>query len=101
MRLSRGHTRMIMDNINLLRFCQVAEIDLSIFYQCDIEKMDNQFMFVLQKENAPQMPEGVYGCDLRAQPDIVLIVEPDENGNLIIGTTRHTVRILKSMSDSN
>lgn len=95
MRLAPGHKRMIMDNINIMNYCKRIGIDRSKFHQCNIEVMNGLFYFVLSKVDAPKFPDGVFGCDLRGQPDIVLIVKPDAAGNLIFLKTQKTHRIMQ------
>lgn len=85
----------ILGNINLIEYCNKEGIDLDILKKCRIETINKQFFFALQKENAPKMPEGYFGCDLRTQPDVVLIMDVDEAGNFYFEQTEHTVRILR------
>ena len=94
MRLAQGHKRVIMDNINILKHCEESGIDKLKLHKCNIEKMDNVFMFVLDKEDIPKNPPEYFGCDLRFQPDVVLEVHFDENGNLTFNQTDKTYRIL-------
>lgn len=83
----------IIDNIHLIEYCNKEGIDRDILKQCRIETINKQFFFGLQKENIPELPKDFIGCDLRAQPDVVLIMDVDEAGNYYFEQTEHTVRI--------
>ena len=97
---------MIIDNIHILEYCQKEGIDLSILRQCNIEKMNikgmnEKFVFVLDKEDAPEIPEGSCGLefDLDTQPDVVLVVEADDEGNITFEQFPQTHRILLNKSN--
>lgn len=84
-----------MGNVTLLKHCEKIGVDISKFKKCNIERMGNMYIFVLSKENVPKSTAAVpLDIDIASQPDIVLIMEPDENGKLTFRETDKTIRIL-------
>ena len=95
MRLGRANKRIVLGNVELIKYCKSAGISVEKLKQCEIEQMGNLFVFVLEKENKPKskclIPLDV---DLDTQPDVVLTMEVDENNSLEFETFEKTRRIL-------
>ena len=95
MRLNNKLKTMIFGNIELIRFCNNSFINIEKLKQCEIERMNGIYMFALEKENKPvskcMIPLDV---DIATQPDVVLIMEVNDDGTINFKTTDKTKRIL-------
>jgi hypothetical protein len=93
--LSEKSKAVVLGNINLLQYCKETGIDINKLKICRIEKMGDYYVFGLEKEKRPKSSQLIpLDTDLETQPDIVLTMEPDENGNMHFQTTNKTMRIL-------
>ena len=92
--LSKELTILINRNVELLKYCNEQNIDLEKLSQCYIEKMGNEFLFCLSKENVPVSTQILpLDIDIATQPDVVLIIRV-EGKSLFFETTEKTNRIL-------
>lgn len=95
MRLSKESRAIIYGNIELLKKCNEAGIDLDKLKKCNIEKMGKQYVFVLSKENKPKSKSSLpLDIDIDTQPDIVLIMKINDKQQITFETTDSTRRIL-------
>ena len=95
MRLSNSSKVMVFGNINLLRYCQNSGISIEKLKKCNIEKMGDMYVFVLDKENMPKSKCLIpLDIDLETQPDVVLTMNIQSENNIEINTTDKTVRVL-------
>lgn len=92
--LANSTKKLILGNIDLLNYCQTHSINIEKLNKCNIEKMGDEFMFVLDKENVPKSSQIIpLDIDIETQPDIVLIVSISDCG-IQIETTNKTRRLL-------
>lgn len=92
--LAKSTKQLIMRNVDLLNYCMQHGINIDKLNKCNIEKMGDEFIFVLDKENVPVSKEIFpLDIDIATQPDIVLIVTV-ENNVFNVETTEFTKRIL-------
>ncbi len=65
-------------------------------HKCNIKQMGDNFVFVLAKDDAPEIPEDYRGLefDLATQLDAVLVLESDNDGNITIESNNKTTRLL-------
>ena len=97
MRLGKMSKKALMGNYDLLKYCTSCGIDMNKMLNCNIEKMGNIYVFVLDKEN---VPKSQYEChldiDIASQPDIILKMEYLDNDTWDFTTTKYTKRVLTS-----
>ena len=69
--LSDETKKVVLGNIQLLEFCKHQNIDIEKMKKCNIERMGDEFFFVMSKNNGiePSLEN-----DIATQPDIVLIM---------------------------
>lgn len=92
--LSKELTKLIMGNLELLNYCNEHYVDLEKLAQCHIEKMGNEFMFCLPKENVPVSSQILpLDIDIATQPDVVMILRV-ERKSLAFELTAESHRIL-------
>jgi hypothetical protein len=95
MRLNMQSKALVCGNINLLKYCQSSGISIEKLKGCNIEKMGNNYIFVLSKENKPKSKSSLpLDVDIETQPDIILIMEVAEDETINFETTDKTVRVL-------
>jgi hypothetical protein len=96
MRLNASSRIAINGNVNLLRYCQDAGISMDKLKECNIEKMGDNYVYVLSKENAPRSNALIpLDKDLETQPDVVLIMHINtETSQVEFETTSKTMRVL-------
>jgi hypothetical protein len=93
--LSAKSKAMLLGNIKILQYCKETGIDMDKLKSCRVEKMGDCYVFGLKREDQPEPdPNDLLANDLATQPDIVLAVEPDEDGNMNFQTTSKTIRLL-------
>lgn len=86
--------KLILGNVELLKYCNSACIDVLKLGQCNIERMGHHYVFGLKKENIPISTAGLpLDIDIASQPDVVLIMTVTEE-DIIFETTEKTIRIL-------
>ena len=94
MRLNDSSKAIIFDNLNLIKYCNKSGISMEKLRKCIIEKMGDNYVFALQKENVPKSKNIIpLDIDLDTQPDIVLIMKVDK-GIYKFDTTGNTTKIL-------
>ena len=96
MRLSNTTKELVVGNETLIKYCKSSGIDHKKLKNCSIEKMGDNYIFTLKKENMPKsnltLPLDI---DLDTQPDIVLIMNVNrENGKITFESTNDTIRII-------
>lgn len=80
MKLSEDMKRLVLGNIDLIKYCNQVGIDMEKLSKCRIEKMGTNYVFALSKENVPVSKQLIpLDYDLDSQPDIVLILNFDNN----------------------
>lgn len=94
MRLNDNHKRVICGNEEIVKFCSETGINVKRLTECNIEKMDDLYLFVLNKdiksESQNLLPLDI---DIETQPDVVLTVDSSSNP-MKIATTDKTQRLL-------
>lgn len=95
MRLSDNSKYMVCGNIELLKYCSTTGISIEKLKKCNIEKMGNNYVFVLAKENKPKSNSIIpLDIDMETQPDIVLTMKIHGDNDIIFETTDNTIKIL-------
>ena len=95
MRLNKQAKALVCGNVELLKKCNETGIKIEKLKKCNIEKMGNNYIFVMSKENKPKSrSELPLDIDLYTQPDIVLIMEVNDDCKISFETTQHTKRLL-------
>ena len=95
MRLSENFKYIICDNIKLIKYCKEVGIDIERLKKCNIERMGDNLVFVLSKENKVESKSLIpLDIDLVTQPDIVLIMKVTDNYSVEFETTNKTLRVL-------
>lgn len=95
MRLSESSKKILLGNVELLRYCKSGGISIEKIKRCNIEKMGDTYVFVLNKENTPISKNLIpLDVDLLTQPDVVLIMDAS-NRNLEFKTTEKTIRLIQ------
>lgn len=95
MRLSDNSKYMVCGNIELLKYCNTSGISVEKLKKCNIEKMGNNYVFVLTKENKPKSNSIIpLDIDLETQPDIVLTMKIQGDNDIIFETTDNTIKVL-------
>ena len=95
MRLNNQSKALVCGNIELLKKCNEVGISIDKLKKCNIEKMGNNYVFVLSKDNKPKSKSSLpLDIDLDTQPDIVLIMEVTDDNTIRFETTQYTKRIL-------
>ena len=81
----------LLDSIEVLKFCKSVGIDLNKLKSCRIEKMFDEYVFGLIKKNYDdnEDPEWYLREDLSTQPDIVLVVACND-GKVVVKATDKT-----------
>lgn len=96
MRLNNNSKLLVLGNIELIKYCSNSGISLDKLKKCNIEKMDNNYVFVLSKNTSIKSESLIQlDVDLDTQPDIVLIMEVN-NGIFRFKTTDKTIRVLSN-----
>lgn len=97
MRLSESNKKLVLGNIEILKFCHDSCIDVNKLSKCNIERMGDFYVFGLDKENIPEskQPWLPLDIDIESQPDIVLTVDLEDIDNMKFETTDKTKRVLK------
>ena len=86
----------LFGNIELIKYCNSSGLSIEKIRRCNIEKMGDTYVFVLNKENAPKSKELIpLDIDLLTQPDVVLIMDAG-NKDLRFQTTEKTTRLIKT-----
>ena len=97
MRLSDNSKLLVFGNIDLIKYCKSSGISLEKLKKCSIEKMGNNYVFVLSKNNNVKSSSLIQlDVDLDTQPDIVLIMEVTDGKFIEFKTTNKTLRILNN-----
>lgn len=82
MKISKELKKVVLGNIELIKYCNEVGIDLEKLAQCRIERIGKgeALIFALSKENVPKSTQLIpLDFDLDSQPDIVLIMHVTEN----------------------
>ncbi|MCR5167876.1 MAG: hypothetical protein K6C13_11805 [Oscillospiraceae bacterium] len=96
MRLSEGTKTAFLGNVKLIEYCNGAGISLKKLNKCSIERMGNDYVFVLQKDfNRKSHKAIMLDYDIETQPDVVLIMKY-ENGGFSFQTTEKTIRLVNT-----
>ena len=69
--LSDETKKVVLGNVQLLRYCEQKNISINKLRKCNIERMDDKFFFVMTKNNGI---EPTLENDIATQPDVVLIM---------------------------
>ena len=73
--LNPATKKVVLGNIQLLKYCEDQNIDISKLQSCRIERMDNIFYFCMAKKNVVPSMEN----DIASQPDIVLTMDVSQD----------------------
>lgn len=92
MRLNENSKKVVLHNKSLIEHCKIVGINIEKLSNCNIEKVDNNYIFVLSK-NTRYSTKTMLEYDLETQPDIVLTMNYNGNNDYIFKTTEYTVRI--------
>lgn len=94
MRLNDDMKRIVIGNVDLIKYCNSIGVDLSKLRKCHIERMGNHLVFGLPKigvlKSQNELPLDI---DIDSQPDIVLVMTV-EGDDLRFETTKNTVKVL-------
>lgn len=94
MRLNENHKRVICGNVEIIKFCSETGISVKRLTECNIEKMGDLYVFVLNKDKEYESQNILpLDIDMETQPDVVLTVDSSSNP-LKIETTDKTQRLL-------
>lgn len=94
MRLNENHKRVICGNVEIVKFCSETGISVKRLTECNIEKMGDLYVFVLNKDKEYESQNILpLDIDMETQPDVVLTVDSSSNP-LKIETTDKTQRLL-------
>lgn len=94
MRLNENHKRVICGNVEIVKFCSETGISVKRLTECNIEKMGDLYVFVLNKDEEYESQNILpLDIDMETQPDVVLTVDSSSNP-LKIETTDTTQRLL-------
>lgn len=94
MRLNENHKRVICGNVEIVKFCSETGISVKRLTECNIEKMGDLYVFVLNKDEEYESQNILpLDIDMETQPDVVLTVDSSSNP-LKIETTDKTQRLL-------
>ncbi len=63
--------KIVLGNIQLLNYCMQKKIDISKLNDCNIERMDSKYIFVLPKKNVKLSLDN----DIDSQPSVVLTMD--------------------------
>lgn len=88
--LSKETKKVVLGNVQLLEFCKHQNIDIEKLKYCNIERMGDEFFFVMPRNNgiAPTLEN-----DIATQPDVVLIMHTSSE-DFDFETTEWTLKIL-------
>ena len=86
---------LILGNTVVLNYCKSNDLDVNKLAKCRIEKMGNNFVVGLPKEDSEFLKPTMEN-DIATQPDVVLIISVETNGKIIIKPTKYTVRLLNT-----
>lgn len=92
MRLNENSKKEVLHNEGLIEYCKIVGINIEKLSKCNIEKVDNNYIFVLSK-NTRYDTKTMLEHDLETQPYIVLTMNYNGNNDYIFKTTEHTVKI--------
>ena len=98
MRLSNVIKTVVLGNVHLIKFCEASKIDMNKLQQCDIERIDNELVFTLDKVDKPKSTQVLpLDIDIATQPDPVLVMIVNEK-EVKFSTTNKTHRVFKEQS---
>lgn len=105
-RLADDTKRLVLGNVELLKFCENNNIDLEKLKECSIERMRqpketcSYYLFGIKKEYIPESKcELLLDIDIPSQPAIVLILTVPDKGEISFETTDDLFRVLKYSTD--
>lgn len=95
MKLAETTKKLVLGNIELIRFCMNNNLDINKLSNCSIEKMKHDYYLCLPKEGVQGLNKAgvLLEKDTETQPDVVLIISLDDVDNIKFETTEFTKRI--------
>ena len=69
--LSIATKKVVLGNIQLLDYCKSRKIDISKLNDCNIEKMNNKYFFVMPRKGITPTLDN----DIDSQPSVVLTMD--------------------------